>query len=117
MKRLAMLLALVILAPAHAQEGVQNAIDGMRANVPPATYVVWFKPLSGGYNSVRTWVDKKTCVPLKADFRVGETVRKRLIASPSALQQSGNYWYLSEVEMRDLLEGTKTVMITGKVTG
>ena len=241
MKRLAMLLALVILAPAHAQEGVQNVIDCMRANVPPAlraqeielvatdrsgatrslkgklyamlektsaggglvrammrmespesvagaaylvretadspiqdtfvylpsfrrvrringslgdgallgtnfsyndfkqlanafvgssaklegpgeidkhpTYVVWFKPLSGGYNSVRTWVDKKTCVPLKADFRVGETVRKRLTASPSALQQSGNYWYLSEVEMRDLLEGTKTVMITGKVTG
>jgi hypothetical protein len=83
-------------------------------------HVVSFKPLPGassGYSAVRTWVDQKTCVPLKADFYVGDAVRKRLTAQPSALQQSGNFWYLSQVEMRDVLTGTRTVLITGKVTG
>jgi hypothetical protein len=244
MKRFAMLLALVILAPAQAQEGAQKVIDCMRANVPPAlrvqeielavtdrtgatrslkgklygmlektaaggglvramlrmdspdsiagtsylvretadslsedmfvylpsfrrvrrisssladrsllgtdfsygdfkllsnafvgssakleqsgdvvqrpTYTVLFKPLPGGtsrYNSVRAWVDQETCVPLKADFYVGDAVRKRLTAPASALQQTGKFWYLSQVVMRDLLEGTKTVMTIGTVTG
>jgi hypothetical protein len=82
-------------------------------------YRITFTPLAGGaspYSFVRTWVDKETCVPLKAYFYVGDTVRKRFTAPLSALQQAGKYWYLSEVVMRDLLTGTQTVMTTGQVT-
>jgi hypothetical protein len=103
-----------------------NVFVGSSAKLEPPgeidqrpTYVVSFKPLPGAgstYSSVRTWVDQKTCVPLKIEFYVKDTVRKRLTAPPGALQQTGNFWYLSEVEMRDLREGTKTVMITGKLT-
>jgi len=62
------------------------------------------------YSKVRTWVDDKTCVPLKADFYEGETVRKQLTAPASALTKAGNYWYLNEVEMRDLVQGSKTTL-------
>jgi len=58
----------------------------------------------------RAWIDQKTCVPLKADFYEGQKARKQLIGSASALQKSGDYWYLSEVEMRDLVENTKTTL-------
>jgi hypothetical protein len=83
------------------------------------TYRVSFRPLPGTtspYSFVRTWVDEETCVPLKAYFYVGDTVRKRFTAPISALQQAGKFWYLSEVVMRDLLAGTQTVMTTGQVT-
>lgn len=68
------------------------------------------------YSLVRLWLDQKTCVPLKANFYQGsEQARKVLMASPDALTQSGKYWYLSEVEMRDLKEGTHTVMKFGTI--
>lgn len=66
------------------------------------------------YSGVRTWVDKKACMPLKADFYEGDKLRKQLTAPASALQQSGGYWYLSTLEMRDLVEGSKTEL---KVVG
>jgi hypothetical protein len=69
------------------------------------------------YSRVRMWLDQKTCVPLKADFYQGETLRKELTASASALTQSGKFWYLSQVEMRDLKEGTKTLMKFGNIQG
>jgi hypothetical protein len=83
-------------------------------------YRLLFRTLPGGgspYNTVRAWVDQKSCVPLKAEFFEGDSVRKRLTASAGALQQSGKYWYLAEVEMSDLKEGTKTVLKLGKVAG
>jgi hypothetical protein len=62
------------------------------------------------YTRVRTWVDDKTCVPLKADFYEGDKVRKQLTAPSSALTRAGTYWYLTEMEMRDLVQGSKTVL-------
>jgi len=62
------------------------------------------------YSSVRVWVDQKTCVPLKAEFYKGERVRKRFSAPASALKKSGKLWYLSEIEMRDLIDDTRTVL-------
>jgi hypothetical protein len=102
---------------------LQNAFVGSSAQLEStgkiedrAVTVMLFKPIPNPkaqptrYNLVRAWVDNKSCMPLKADFYEGEAVRKQLSASPAALQKSGEYWYLSEVEMRDLAEGTKTVL-------
>jgi len=102
---------------------LQNAFVGSSARLESTgeiaerpVNVMLFKPIPAPnaqparYNLVRTWVDAKSCMPLKADFYEGEKVRKQLNASPSALQKSGDYWYLSEVEMRDLVEGTKTTL-------
>jgi outer membrane lipoprotein-sorting protein len=76
-------------------------------------YVIAFAPKPGQdsrYSLLRTWVDQKTCVALKVDFYEGATTRKELSAPVSALQHSGNYWYLSEATMRDLKANTKTVL-------
>lgn len=62
------------------------------------------------YSSVRVQVDHKTCVPLTAEFYRGKVVRKRFSAHANALKQSKNYWYLSELEMRDLIDETHTVL-------
>jgi len=104
-----------------------NAFVGSAVRLETSTDVVQrqayrlsFTPLPGGtsaYSFVRTWVDQETCVPLKAHFYVGDTVRKRFTAPLSALQQAGNYWYLSEVVMIDVLAGTKTVMRTSQIAG
>ncbi|MGH8454471.1 MAG: outer membrane lipoprotein-sorting protein [Nevskiales bacterium] len=62
------------------------------------------------YSSVRVWLDQKTCVPLKAEFYKGDALRKRFSAPAKALQKSGDHWYLTEMEMRDLLDDTRTVL-------
>ena len=62
------------------------------------------------YTSVNLRVDQKTCVPLTAEFMKGTSVRKRFSGSPKALKQSKNYWYLTEMEMRDILDDTFTVL-------
>ena len=75
------------------------------------------KMKSPSYTLVRMWLDQKTCVPLKADFYQGTTLRKQLTASANALTQSGKFWYLSQLEMSDLKEGTKTQIKFGNVEG
>lgn len=68
------------------------------------------------YSSMRVWVDQKTCVPLKAEFYKGEAVRKRFSAPASALKKAGKVWYLSELEMRDLIDDTRTVLKVNSMT-
>jgi hypothetical protein len=106
---------------------LSNAFVGSSAKLEPPgkviqrpTYTVSFKPLPGAvspYTAIRAWVDQETCVPLKADFYLGDTIRKRLTAPTGALHQTGTFWYLSQVVMNDLVEGTKTVMTTGDLAG
>lgn len=82
--------------------------------------VLAFRPTENGsrYSLLRAWVDRKTCVALKVVFYEGAAPRKELSAPASALAQSGNYWYLTQAEMRDLKEGTRTVLrITGVTSG
>lgn len=86
-----------------------------------ATYVLTLTPTkkmkNPSYSLVRMWLDQKTCVPLKADFYQGDKLRKQLTASASALTQSGKFWYLSQLEMSDLKEGTKTQIKFGNMDG
>lgn len=72
-------------------------------------YVLSSTPLPGSpssYSRIRTWVDQKTCVPLKADFYQNQALRKQLVIPAAALKQSNNYWYPSEVSIRDVKAGT-----------
>lgn len=69
------------------------------------------------YSLTRLWLDQKSCVPLKADFYQGALLRKELTAPSTALMQSGKFWYLSQIEMRDIKEATKTVLKFGNVEG
>lgn len=82
-------------------------------------HILTFKPTdttSGGYTRVRTWVDQKTCVPLKAEFHENKNVRKRLTTPVSSLEQVGGYWYAGVVEMQDLSAGMRTTLRVKSVT-
>lgn len=70
------------------------------------------------YSRLRAWVDQKTCVAVKVDFFEGDTQRKELTSPLSALQQSGNYWYVSQAQMQDLKDHTTTRLeVTGVSSG
>lgn len=66
------------------------------------------------YSRVLIHVDRRSCVALKAEFFEGNTLRKELGAAAENLQRADGYWYLSDLVMRDVKEGTRTRL---KVTG
>lgn len=84
-------------------------------------HVIAFKPKAGQasrYSQLRAWVDQKTCVALRVDFYEGDAPRKQLSAPAAALQQSGNYWYVSQAQMQDVKDHTSTKLrVTGVSSG
>jgi hypothetical protein len=64
----------------------------------------------GSRETIRVLVDQKTCVPLQAEFVLAGRVRKRMSASAAALRKSAHGWYLDEVLLQDLAQGTRTRM-------
>jgi hypothetical protein len=76
-----------------------DAIEGRRVEVLSFR---GFDNRESRYTSARVWVDQQSCVPLRADFSVGSTVLKRMIAPASAIRRDGNSYYLVQLQMRDL---------------
>lgn len=73
--------------------------------------ILSFTPRAGEtsrYSLVRTWIDSKSCIALKTEFFEGSTVRKRVTGAAKDLAQSGPHWYLNELLVVDLKEGTQT---------
>ena len=107
-------------APAtlEAPQQIENAFDDSDGTLEKPgvieqhpVYVIAFKPKadqSSRYSLLRAWVDQKTCVALKVDFFEGDVPRKEFSAPVSSIQQSGNYWYLSQALMQDLKDHTST---------
>jgi hypothetical protein len=99
---------------------LQNAFVGQVAKLEGSSevngrpaLVMLFKTQPGAdtrYSSVRSWVDKQTCVVMKADFYEGDAVRKQLSAPAGALQKTGTTWYLSQIDMLDVQEKTSTTL-------
>lgn len=65
---------------------------------------------SARFDVIEAWVDRESCVTLRADFQRAGKLRKQLTASPAALQRSGTHWYAAELLMRDLELGSQTRM-------
>ncbi len=83
--------------------------------------ILYFTPRPGEasrYSGIRTWVEQKSCIALKAEFFEGTVLRKRLTGSPKDLMQSGPHWYLGTTTVADLKEGTQTrIKVTGVSAG
>ena len=78
-----------------------------------AVQVLSFSPLAGAetvYSGARAWIDEKTCLPLKVEFLEHGKVRKRLSAQPAALRPYGQHWYVSESELVDLKDNSRTTL-------
>lgn len=97
---------------------LNNAFSGGNTKLEPAAvldgravHVLAATPTAdqpSRFSLMRSWVDKKTCMVLKAEFIEGKTVRKRLLVDPKSLKQSGAHWYAGEAVMNDLQQGTRT---------
>ena len=101
---------------------LQNSFDGAALSVESseqiekrAVHRLLVKPSEArskgsGYGNARLWVDKQTCVLLKAEFEQDGVVRKRLSVPVDALKQLDTRWYAAVVEMRDEKERIRTVL-------
>lgn len=66
------------------------------------------------FDLIELWVDRESCVTLRADFQRAGKLRKQLTASPAVLQRSGTHWYAEELLVRDLELGSQTRLnVTG----
>lgn len=64
------------------------------------------------YESIVTFVDKKTCVPLRMEmFEVGGKLRKVLSVNPSQILKRGPIWIPHRALMRDIRDYTTTQML------
>jgi hypothetical protein len=108
---------------------LQNAFSGaeavLEAPIEPyqgrAVKAVTFKPRAedgSRYRSIRTLVDKKTCVALKVEFTEPAGIRKVMTVNPADLKKADSHWYASKAEVRDVKNGTRTrVTVTGVSSG
>jgi hypothetical protein len=82
-------------------------VDGRKATrmtfVPPADMVT-------PYREVWVWLDEASCLPLKAEFRQGDIVRKRFSVDAESLTHATDHQYATVSRMDDLVEGSHTVI-------
>jgi hypothetical protein len=100
--------------------GSQAVLEGADSIGQRQVYRLAFRPRPqdrSPYTLIRSWVDRQTCVPLSTAFYQGDSERKRFSASADALHQSGGLWYLSESVMRDLQDGSSTVIHIDGISG
>jgi hypothetical protein len=68
------------------------------------------------YERIRSWVDKETCVALRAEFyERGDEPRKVMTADPSRVTREGDVWLTREVLMQDRRDETETIMLVEEV--
>jgi hypothetical protein len=96
----------------NAFEGVSAAVENVGEVDGRGVYVVAFKSNDPETESqlTRAWIDKKTCVPLRADFYRNDKVQKRASIRPDAIKQARDVWYPAEIEMKDLVNGTASTL-------
>lgn len=91
----------------------EDRVDGRRALELNLT------PRQGGdwqYSLIKMWVEPRSCVPVKAQYLVGDKVVKELSVPPSALRQDGKLWYATQMRMKDLESGSQTVLSLSDIT-
>lgn len=98
----------------HAFSGGQVLLEKIEPVDKRDTYVLALTPdaaQQSRFAQIRTWVDKESCVALRADFIADQQVRKRYSASAQDLKKNGTRWYVSKGTMQDLVEHSQTELI------
>lgn len=62
----------------------------------------------GRFDKIVAWVDKKSCMVLRAEYKHKDKVLKQFSSSAAHLAQSGTYWYLRDAVIEDFQEGSQT---------
>ena len=87
--------------------------DAMIGNRP--VFVVETRPVeasNSAYELVISFVDKKTCTPLRIEFyETGRRLRKELTIDPAEIRQHGEAWIPHSVLLRDIRDYTTTLIL------
>jgi hypothetical protein len=81
-------------------------------------YVLETRPerKSSAYERIVSFIDKQTCLLLRADFfERGDEARKLLTVDAASIAEVGGVWYAKQLLMRDLRDETETSMRVEKV--
>ena len=71
---------------------------------------------TSGYVKIASYIDKQTCVVLKAElYESGHQLRKLMTIDPAALKKTGDIWYPAELLMKDLREKTETRLLVRNI--
>ena len=95
-----------------AKDAPMSRLTDSVAQDRPA-YVLEVRPEQddSAYERIRSWIDKDTCVALRAEFfERGEKPRKVMTVDPGVVTREGDIWVGREMLMRDLRDETETVM-------
>jgi outer membrane lipoprotein-sorting protein len=95
-----------------------SSFEGSTAIVEPRSeayarqsHVISFTPggpVTETTRSARVWVDQKTCLPMKVDYYEGKKLRKQMTTPDFSLHKNPDGWYVSQIDMNDLREGTSS---------
>ncbi|MDB5971783.1 MAG: hypothetical protein JWQ90_4233 [Hydrocarboniphaga sp.] len=104
----------------HAFSGGHVVLEKTEQIESRDTYVLKLTPdaaQQSRFAEIRTWVDRESCVALRAEFIADQQVRKRYSASAKDLKKSGSRWYVSKGTMEDLSEHSHTELSIDGVIG
>lgn len=62
------------------------------------------------YSKVSVWVDRESCLPLRADFKSDGELVKRFTVPEGGIAQSEGRWYLGRIHMRDIVDNVESDM-------
>ena len=91
--------------------------DAMLGDLPVYVLVSTPAPEDGSpYESVVSYIGKKTCVALKIEsYEPGGRLRKVISADPSQLEQESGIWFARELLVKDLRDETQTLMTVEEI--
>jgi len=95
----------------HAFSGGQIELEKTDKIDGRDTYILGLIPdasQQSRYSRIRTWVDRESCVALRAEFIADGQARKRYSASAKDLLKAGPHWYVAKGVMEDLGEHSRT---------
>lgn len=99
------------------QSSGERLPDAVEAERP--VYVIAAKPVAAdgsSYERVVSYIDRETCVVLRIDsFEAGEKLRKVMRADPKSVKKTGNVSMATQVELEDVIDGTKTRVAIEKI--
>ncbi len=101
----------------HSRSEAERRPDSVLGEQP--VYVLVSTPApedESPYESVVSFVSKKTCVALRIEsYEPGGRLRKLITVDPSQLVQEGGIWVAQEVLVKDLRDETQTLMVIEEI--
>jgi hypothetical protein len=96
-------------SPGQSQR-LEDTVIGDRS-----VYVIEKRPdkkANSSYESIISFVDKQTCIPLRIDFyEPGDRLRKELIVDSSEISKRGSVWIAHAALLRDVRDHTTTTIL------